>query len=113
MPMSSSYLDLIADAGAAAITHIGLVDDLGTELTGGTYARQAVSWTSSGDGTSQLAEDETFDVPPGATVAGWRGFSAGSGGTDYGGADLDPEVFTNAGTYTLLAAGTAIVHDAA
>ena len=112
MAMNSTYLDAIADHGATLITHIGLVNEVGAEITGGTYARQPVTWTGSGDGNNQLSTDETFNIPAGVTVGGWRGFSALTAGTNYGGADLTQESFANAGTYTLLAASTAIDHNA-
>ncbi len=46
MAMKPEFLEVLAGAGAAAITHIGLVDGDGVELAGGdpAYARQAVSW---------------------------------------------------------------------
>lgn len=110
MPMNSTYLSAIAGHGAGLITHIGLVNGSGVELSGGGYARQAVTWT----GTAQKAPSANlvFTVGAGAVVGGWRGYSASSGGTDYGGADLSTATFTNAGTYTLLAASTNINHTA-
>lgn len=112
MAMATSYLNGIATAGAALITHIGLVNASGTELTGGTYARQAVTWTSASSGTVRPNADLEFDVPAGATVGGWRGFTASTAGTNHGGADLTNEVYAGAGTYTLLAASTGITHAA-
>lgn len=111
--MNTAYLDLIAAAGANAITHIALVDSNGDELTGGDYARQPVSWTAPDDGLIRPSDDLDFAVAEGAEVAGWRGYSAVSGGTGYGGADFPAENFTAAGTFTLLAAQTFIDHDAA
>ena len=113
MAMLDAYLNATADHGASLITHLGLVDETGTELTGGTYARQAVSWTSSAAGLVRPTADETFDVPAATTVGGWRGYSALTAGTNYGGADLTNEAYTDAGTYVLEAASTAIDHDAA
>lgn len=112
--MNAAYLNLIRDAGQAAITHIGLVDETGTELTGGSpaYARQAVTWTDDGDGVARPDGNLTFNVPAGKTVGGWRGFSAGSAGTSYGGEDVTQEAFASQGTYTLLAASTSITHAA-
>ena len=42
MAMNQTYLNAVADAGAALITHIGLVNGSGVEISGGTpaYARQ-------------------------------------------------------------------------
>ncbi|NJP27116.1 hypothetical protein FLW53_23525 [Microbispora sp. SCL1-1] len=113
MAMTTAYLNAIADAGASKITHIGLVDGSGTEITGGSYARKAVTWTTASSGTIRPNADLTFDIPSGATVAGWRGYSASTSGTNYGGADLTSQAFSSAGTYTLLAASTAINHTAA
>lgn len=110
MPMNSTYLSAIASSGTGLITHIGLVNTGGTELSGGGYARQAVTWT--GTATRSPNANLVFTVGAGAEVAGWRGYSASSGGTDYGGATVTTRNFTNAGTYTLLAASTNIEHTA-
>lgn len=112
MAMSEGYKNAIADYGGSLITHIGLVDETGTEISGGSpaYARQAVTWTSASGGTIRPNADLTFNVPSGTTVAGWRGYSALTGGTNYGGADLPQETFANQGKYTLLAASTGILH---
>ncbi len=115
MAMSEGYRNAIADAGAALITHIGLVDDQGAELSGGDYARLPVYWSTASGGIirpyadESLTEDLEFDVPAG-TVGGWRGFSALSGGTNYGGEDLTPETYAAPGKYRLLASGTGIKH---
>lgn len=113
MPMNASYQTLVANAGAAAITHIGLVDVVGTEITGGAYARKAVTWTTPSTGRKAPSANLLFDIPTGATVAGWRGFTALTAGTNHGGFSLTPETFANGGTYTLNAAGTYIDHTAA
>lgn len=113
MAMTEGYRNAIADAGAALITHIGLVDEEGTELFGGSpaYARKAVTWTSASGGTIRPNADLTFDVPGSSTiVGGWRGFSALTAGTNYGGADLTNETFVNQGQYKLVASGTGILH---
>ena len=109
--MEEVYRNEIADHGAGLISHIGLVDDTGNELEGGDYSRKAVTWTSASDGTIRPNEDLTFDIPGGATVGGWRGYSEITGGTEYGGADLVNETYTNDGQYTLLADQTGIKHE--
>lgn len=110
--MNTAYLDLIAAAGAGAISHIGLVDGTGVEIAGGTYARQAVSWTTPASGDVSPTVDLTFDIPAGVTVGGWQGYSALTAGTAYGVVGLTNETFADAGTYTLLAAQTGINHNA-
>lgn len=113
MPMNSTYLNATADAGKALITHIGLVNTGGVELSGGGYARQAVTWTAASNGLVRPTGNLVFTTEAGDEVAGWRGYSASSGGTDYGGHTLTTVTFSNPGTYTLLAASTGIDHDAA
>jgi len=110
--MEDVYLNAIADHGASLITHIGLVDENGTELTGGNpaYARKAVTWTSASGGTIRPDADLTFDIPEGTTVGGWRGYSASTEGTDYGGKALTQETFASQGEYKLLSASTGILH---
>lgn len=108
MAMTAAFLNVCADAGGDAIAYIGLVDDQGDEITGGSYARKAVTWTAASNGLIRPTTDLVFDIPSGATVAGWRGYSASTSGTNYGGADLTTQAFATAGTYTLLAASTSI-----
>lgn len=115
MPMTRAYRDAIAGHGASLIRFIGLVDSDGNELSGGqpSYARARVTWTPAVDGEIRLAEDLLFDVPAGATVAGWRGYASISGGTEYGGADLTAETYAEQGQYEIVAAKTAIHHPSA
>jgi hypothetical protein len=113
MPMNAAYLDAIRDHGQSLITHIGLVDSLGTELAGGGYARQAVTWVDEAGSVSRPSADLVFDTEAGDEVAGWRGFSAVTAGTDFGGATFTAVNYTNPGTFTLLAASTSIDHNAA
>jgi hypothetical protein len=110
--MNTAYLNLIANA-ADAITHIALFGN-GSEVTGGTpaYARKAVTFTAPSGGLVRPTADLDFDIPAGGVVDEWRGFSASTGGTDYGGALLTEETFAGQGTYRLLAASTGIQHTA-
>lgn len=110
--MTEGYRNAIADHGASLITHIGLVDEADTEITGGTpaYARLAVTWVTASAGTIRPNADLTFNVPASTTVGGWRGFSAITAGTNYGGKALTNETFAAQGEYKLLAASTGILH---
>lgn len=114
--MNTTYLDAIEAAAAVEgdtlITHIGLFDS-GVELSGGSpaYARLAVTWTLTG-GEMRPNADLDFDVPA-STIDEWRGFSASTGGTDYGGSALDtPVTFAAQGVFRLVAADTAVTHTA-
>ena len=106
--MNAAFNTALAAYGSGLITHIGLFNG-STEVTGGSpaYARIAVTWTGSGAVRSPSA-NLVFDVPSGAVVDNWRGFTALTGGTDYEGASLTSKTFSNQGTYTLLAASTNI-----
>lgn len=110
MAMTAAYRNAIRDHGQSLITHIGLVDASGVELTGGGYARQAVTWVDDGDGVSRPSADRVFTTEAGDVVAGWRGYSASTGGTNYGGEAVTQRTYSNPGTYTLAAAQTSIAH---
>lgn len=112
MPMLDNYLNATANSGAALITHVGLVNGSGVEIASAGYARQAVTWTAASAGLVRPTTDEVFSMTTGDVVAGWRGYSALTAGTDYGGAALTSVTFSNNGTYTLQAAATAIDHNA-
>lgn len=106
--MNESYQNAIQNHGATLITHIGLVNGSGVELSGGSYARKAVTWTAAAAGLIRPTANLVFDVPAGAAVAGWRGYTASTAGTNHGGAALTTATYTNAGTYTLTASLTGI-----
>lgn len=108
MSMTEAFRNLMLDSTVDTITHIALFDGA-SELTGGSYARKAVTWGDAASGVCRPTGDLTFDVPSGATVDGWRGFTALSGGTNYGGQALTAETFAGAGQYKLLAASTGIL----
>lgn len=109
--MTENYRNAIATYGASLITHIGLVNASGIELSGGRYTRQPVTWLAASNGTIRPNVDLMFDVNAGTTVAGWRAYTALSGGTDYGGGDLTTETFAENGAYKLIASGTGIAHN--
>ena len=106
--MNAAFNTALAAYGSGLITHIGLFNGA-TEITGGSpaYARKAVTWTGAAGVRSPNA-NLVFDIPSGATVTNWRGFTASTGGTDYEGATLTSTAFALQGTYTLLAASTNI-----
>lgn len=112
MALNPSALNVGATAIGAAITHLGLVNGSGVEIVGGTYARKPVTWTNAVSGLVRPTANVLFDVPSGAVIAGWRGYTALTAGTDHGGELVVTETFTGAGTYTLLAGLTSIDLDA-
>ena len=110
--MTEAFKNYLLDGGDGCdvITHIGLVDETGTEITGGSpaYARKAVTWAAASGGVRRPSADHTFDIPASTIVAGWRGFTDLTGGTNYGGKEVTPETFVGQGQYKLLAASTGI-----
>ena len=112
--MNVAYYNALRTHGQSLITHIGLVNEAGTEISGGSpaYARQAVTWAADGDGVMRPNANLTFDIPAGVTVGGWRGYSALTVGTDYGGAALTNQLFADQGEYTLVASATGVTHQA-
>lgn len=108
--MNATFYNALRTEAISLITHIGLVDAGGDEVTGGSpaYARQAVTWATDGDGVMRPNANLTFNIPASGQVAGWRGYSALTDGTNYGGPTLTTENFAGQGTYTLLAASTSI-----
>lgn len=110
--MNSAYHTALAAHGATLITHIGLVDGSGNELSGGGYARLPVTWALTG-GVMRPNADLLFTTEAGDVVSAWRGFNALTGGTSYGGAPITtPRTYGNPGTFRLLAAETSISHQA-
>lgn len=79
-------------------------DNGANEISGGSpaYIRKAMTWNAAGSGTmDDSGAARVFDVPASTTVAYVGFWSAESGGTFYGAADVTDEVFSGQGTYTL------------
>jgi hypothetical protein len=108
--MNTAYANLLGNYARTIITHIGLANNAGTEIASGSYARQAVTWTTASNGTIAPTTNLVFNLTAGDQVGQWIGYTASTGGTSYGGATLSSVTFGNNGTYTLNAAGTAINH---
>jgi len=71
----------------------------GTEVTGGTYARVAVSWGAAAGGV--ITATVTVNVPAGVTINGAGLYSAITAGTYLDGGSVPSQAFAAAGTYTL------------
>ena len=109
--MAISNLGRTASANgmAAVITHWGLIDPSGVELTGGAYARLAGAAVVDGSYVVRPPADLTFSVPAGATVGGWRAYNASTGsGILADDLAMGDESYTGAGFYVLAAASTGI-----
>lgn len=109
---ANSFQLSLTEAGAAiaGASGSGTLASI-SEVTGGSpaYARHSVAWTNANAGTIQITEDKVFNVPVGKIV-GWRGFSALTAGTNYGGGKLSIQDYAEQGEYRLLASDTGIRH---
>jgi hypothetical protein len=75
-----------------------------SEVTGGTYTREAITWAAASGGTAASSAEIVFDVPTGTTITHLGYWSAGTAGTFYGSRALDvSQEFSSAGTYTIAA----------
>lgn len=103
MAMNSAYLDLIANAGKAAVTHVSLgggataIGELGV-------TRQAIDWGVTADGNFSATNNPLFTVPAASTVTHVQFWSALTGGTLYGAKGVTSETFNGEGTYTVSSA---------
>ena len=91
-------------ANVYASLHTADPGDTGTaEVTGGSpaYARKEVTWNAAAAGSLDSSNAPVFDVPAGTTVSFVGFWSAVTGGTWLGSADVTNEVFAGQGTYTL------------
>lgn len=71
------------------------------EVSGGSYARKAVSWAAAASSAKAMSGTVTINIPASTTV-GWVGlWSAATGGTFYGSDDVASEAFGAAGTMTV------------
>lgn len=108
--VKNAMLDLIDESdGTVKVTHISLhTADPGTdgsnEVTGGSYARQAVTWDAASSGTKSNSGDLTFQVPSGTTITHIGGWTASTSGTFRGGGALGAsQEFASAGSYKIAA----------
>ena len=73
-----------------------------SEVTGGSYSREAISWAAASNGTAVSDAQIVFDVPGGTTITHFGYWSAASGGTFYGARALNsPQTYATDGTFTI------------
>ena len=93
--------NLMLDELAETVTHVALLDDTDTEISGGGYERQTVTWNSASDGEITASNEPTFDVEGGTTVSKVAFFDALTDGTQYAVNDVTDETYGGDGTYTV------------
>jgi len=73
-----------------------------SEISGGSYARQSISWSSPTSGSTYNSSLIVFSLPAGASVSYVGYWSALNGGTFYGSRALDAtNAFPSAGSMTI------------
>lgn len=88
----------------ALLTSNGTESAAGTEVTGGSYARQTVTLTASSSGAQSNSADVVFTSMPSCTVTGWALYD--SAGTPFRwryGALSASKVVNSGDTFTILA----------
>ena len=113
MPYSTVGKNLMLDALrgtnptvaiAYASLHTASPGDTGAnEVTGGSpaYARKAITMAAASAGAIAASSQPVFDIPGSTTITHVGFWSAVSGGTFLGNADVTDETFASQGTYTL------------
>lgn len=77
-----------------------------SEISGGSYARIAVTWGTAAAGSMANTNTITINVPTTTTVAYFGLWTALTGGTyEVGGALSSSQTFNTAGTYTIAVGG--------
>ncbi len=97
-------LDHIGDTVVGfASAHTADPGDTGTsEVSGGSYARKAISFAAASGGSKAISGTVVFDIPAGTTVTHVGLWTAVSGGSFVGDDDLaSPEAFGADGTLTV------------
>jgi hypothetical protein len=77
-----------------------------SELSGGSYARVAVSWAAAASGSMANSNTLTINIPTSTTAAYFGLYSASTAGTyEVGGALSASQTFNTAGTYSIAIGG--------
>lgn len=75
-----------------------------SEVSGGSYARQAVVWDAASGGVKAMNGTEAFSIPAGTTVTYAGLWSASTSGTFYLGTAIETRAYVDAGTLNVTAA---------
>lgn len=98
-----SYVTGFTSVAVFASLHTADPSTGGTsEVTGGSYSRESISWGAASGGTAVTDAAIVFDVPGSTTITHLGYWSAVSGGTFYGSRALDTsQTYATDGTYTI------------
>ena len=99
--MNTTAKNYMLDQLGSVAVYVALFDNTATEISGGSYARQSVTWNAASAGSKTASNQPVFNIPSGAVVDTIRLYSAVSGGTEYASYDATNETYGGAGTYTV------------
>lgn len=98
----NTAVNSVTGAYAYVSLHTGSPGSSGaSEVSGGGYARKAVTWGAASAGVATQTGSVTFDVPASTTVTHIGVWSSATGGTFGGFHDITDETFGAAGTGTV------------
>jgi len=81
MPYTTAGRNALLTSGKGGVTHVGAVTDIaGTEVAGGSYARQAVTWGAAASGAATNTGALTIPIPAGSTPVALAYYDALSAG---------------------------------
>jgi len=104
-------LDALASACGFVSLHSASPATSANELSGGDYARQAVTYDDASGGSVTISNTPSFDIPAGSTVACVGFCTALTDGTIHAYDEVTSEDYNGAGTYELNN-GTITINDA-
>lgn len=93
----------------ALYTNNPTINDTGTEVTGGSYARQQLSFANASNGAKVSNTSETFSTMPATTVTHWGIRDASSGGNLLYFGAFDIAIPLNAGNNLPIASGDIVI----
>ena len=81
MPLTTTGRNKLLDSGKGVFTHVGALTSIdGTEVAGGSYARQAVTWVTAASGLTDNNGALSIPIPASTTVQALGIYDAVSGG---------------------------------
>lgn len=99
----------ISNVYLALYTTNPTVADTGTEVSGGSYARQQLSFANAVDGAKTSNTSETFSSMPASTVTHWGIRDASSGGNLLYWGAFDLPIQLNAGNNLVINSGDIVI----
>jgi hypothetical protein len=99
----------ISNVYLALYTTNPTVADTGTEVSGGSYARQQLSFANAVDGAKTSNTSETFSSMPASTITHWGIRSASSGGNLLYWGAFDLPIQLNAGNNLTINSGDIVI----